>query len=296
MTLLGFDTSYNNHKHGTAPHDWGAIYAAGYHYVAIRCTVGRYYRDPWFHADYEGAKAAGLLVTAYTVPVPDQDDPPQVANFLAHLGARPLDWPIAIDMEIRPASVPGRAMRTFDYHVYNLPRVNGQMPLTYTNQAYANQYLKSTLGTRLWVASPGSGGLYNTAPKPTMPKLWKDYVIWQRSWSETIPGIVDPTVDLDEYPGTLEQFRAEFGISMPEPPGGDKLKYRVTASPYLNVRSGPGTNFPDVGNLPSHTEFEVLDIKAGAPVCSTWLQIKGGQYDGKWVCLVLNGQYYAEPV
>ena len=74
------------------------------------------------------------------------------------------------------------------------------------------------------------------------------------------------------------------------------MKFRVTWSPHIEVRTGPGTNFADVGDLLKGTVFAVMDVKAGTPACSTWLQIKGGEFDGKWCCLVLNGSYKAEPI
>lgn len=59
---------------------------------------------------------------------------------------------------------------------------------------------------------------------------------------------------------------------------------KVIATPHANVRTGPSTNYTDVGDLPTGTIFEIQDI-AGA---NAWVQIKGGPFDGRWVCVQLN--------
>ena len=170
--------------------------------------------------------------------------------------------------------------------------------LTYTSPGFLNRVINLTDWLRqssLHVAH------WTIAPQPEIPNEWasvgRTWAFWQ--WSAigrgADYGVASRYIDLNRYNGSREQFDAEFGLSPPQmEPGEDELRYRVIAPDYLNVRAGPGTNYADVGDLPAGTMFAIRDIKAGNPSCSTWLQIKDGQYAGRWVCLVLNGDYYAE--
>jgi N-acetylmuramoyl-L-alanine amidase len=53
--------------------------------------------------------------------------------------------------------------------------------------------------------------------------------------------------------------------------GGDEFNgYTVTATPYtVNIRSGPGTQFADIGNLPAGQSAQVI----GRNAASTWWQV-----------------------
>src|SRR4051812_29154498 len=44
---------------------WHKVAKAGHEFAIIKATEGRYYRNPWFHRDYSGARAAGLARGAY---------------------------------------------------------------------------------------------------------------------------------------------------------------------------------------------------------------------------------------
>lgn len=169
--------------------------------------------------------------------------------------------------------------------------------MTYTSAGFLDRAMGLTnwlKRTQLWVAH------WTTAPQPILPREWGvpgyTWEIWQ--WSSTGKGsdygVSSRFVDLNRYNGTRAEFEAEFGVILPEPPGEDEMRFRAIAQPHLNVRAGPGTNYADVGDMAPGTEFAILDVQAGYPSCSTWIQVKGGQYDGKWVCLTLNGTYYAE--
>jgi GH25 family lysozyme M1 (1,4-beta-N-acetylmuramidase)/uncharacterized protein YraI len=54
------------------------------------------------------------------------------------------------------------------------------------------------------------------------------------------------------------------------PPPADKRTYRVTASPSLKVRTGPGLSYPSIGSNPYNSIVEEID----ANVDRTWLKIK----------------------
>lgn len=176
--------------------------------------------------------------------------------------------------------------------------------MTYTSAGFLdralgqNGWLKLTW---LWVAH------WTTAPSPIIPKEWsipgKTYQFWQ--WSATgygkLYGVSSRYVDLDRYNGTREQFNAEFGVTEPPPPppppGDEDMIAKVIAIPFVNVRSGPGSNYSDVGDLPTNSTFKVKNVLRGlSPACSVWLQIKDGQFADMWACLFDGTNYLAEIV
>lgn len=204
------DTSRHNHGNGALePIDFVKVKAAGYTGWCGRASVGDYYVDPWFARDYDAAQAAGLICMAYHVTVPTINAGLQIANFKAALGGR---QPVGIVIDMEWNNVPSTPQRVTEcnaahadafYALDWLPQV-----VAYTNQNYADKYLLNNLDLPLWVASPGAGGVMNPAPLPSMPRLWSDYLMWQRSWTEAIPGVPDATTDYSEWNGltTMQDY------------------------------------------------------------------------------------------
>ena len=275
VTIL--DTSRHNHGNGALePIDFNKVKAAGYTGWCGRASVGDYYIDPWFQRDYDAAQAAGLICMAYHVTVPTINAGLQIANFKAALGGR---QPVGIVIDMEWNNVPSTPQRVTEcnaahadafYALDWLPQV-----VAYTNQNYADKYLLNNLDLPLWVASPGAGGVMNPAPLPSMPRLWPDYLMWQRSWTEAIPGVPDMTTDHSEWNGlaTMEDYfdvtpgddmtevierltRIESkidqllgGTTPPppppppvEPPPAADPTVIVTADPRANARFQSGTN------------------------------------------------------
>ena len=66
--------------------DWKKVAAAGYRFAIIRATLGRRsYTDPTFNTNWTGAKAAGLLVSAYHVVVATNYANKQIDRFFSAL-------------------------------------------------------------------------------------------------------------------------------------------------------------------------------------------------------------------
>ena len=89
------------------------------------------------------------------------------------------------------------------------------------------------------------------------------------------------------FDGTYEDLLAYAGTDgeVPEVP---KTGWRVhVTTSKLNVRSGPGTDFEDIGDL---YEGEVIDILtlSGEDV---WVEFE----PGKWAAVALKGERYLEP-
>lgn len=55
---------------------------------------------------------------------------------------------------------------------------------------------------------------------------------------------------------------------------------KVTYNPFINIRSGPGVNFKDVGDLPYGGVYTIVDEKVNGT--QTWGRLKSG---AGWICL-----------
>ncbi|HEV3471189.1 MAG TPA: GH25 family lysozyme, partial [Pyrinomonadaceae bacterium] len=92
--LLGIDVS---HYQGGV--NWEAVKAAGCAFAFAKATEGAGVTDPFFHANWAGMKAAGLLRGAYHFFRPAQDAAQQAAHFLSTVQLQPGDLPPVLDVE-----------------------------------------------------------------------------------------------------------------------------------------------------------------------------------------------------
>ena len=163
----------------------------------------------------------------------------------------------------------------------------------------------------LWVAN------YTVYPKPAIPVTWasKGWKFWQytdkgdglKYGVPRDPGAPPPSVDLNWFNGTyldLEHYVNEHnngGIITPPPSHSPSPSPSAPPAPpqngftqmevmvdNLNVRTGPGTNYPAVGGLHKDDIVEVHDV-AGT---SAWVQME----DGTWAASQYNNTKYMTPI
>lgn len=185
--------------------DWPEVKEAGYIFVAIRATVGDFMTDPQFYANWNGAKDAGMLVTAYHVVDPLRTPQSQVAHFMNTLNDRVPDLPLVLDCELDRGLAKQKIQANIEAQVRLLPMT----PLIYTNQSFGNNHMLGNCGCELWVAN------YTAAPEPRLPKWWQTWRLWQHSCTGRIPGI-DGDVDLDRFNGNRNEFMTWLGLT-PDP-------------------------------------------------------------------------------
>jgi len=61
----------------------------------------------------------------------------------------------------------------------------------------------------------------NFNPAPALPRLWSDYLAWQRSWTALIPGVPDPTTDYSEFQMSEAEARQFFWMDDDQEEGDD---------------------------------------------------------------------------
>jgi len=160
------------------------------------------------------------------------------------------------------------------YTAYYYWRDNAPNATTQTaNLEYFHQY-------PLWIA-------HYSVPEPMIPLPWKkgEWLFWQytEAGDGKLYGTESNGVDLNYFNGDLDAIKARFKLSSiplptptPDPnpiPAGDNptgKMYKVTASPSLKVREGPGTSYNSIGLLyPNETVEEI-----NANTDRSWLKVR----------------------
>lgn len=98
----------------------------------------------------------------------------------------------------------------------------------------------------LWIANYGV--LQPSIPAPwTVDKTW----FWQytSAGDGTVYGVESKEIDLNRFNGTAEEFFKKFGGVVPPPTGDTVMQYGKVNTSALNVRSGPGASYADLGDL-----------------------------------------------
>lgn len=267
-------------------------------FAVIRAGRGNVYIDPQLDNNRNGCDKVGKPFGLYWYAMPGYDYKQQAASFSTVWKAWPGIITPVMDIEENGGLPPYDLEKWIRGLLSEFQRITSVKPMIYTSPGFWNSYMPRTTWAKsykLWVAA------WTSALQPSVPYDWKDvgWRFWQYSatGSGALYGAQSRFIDENRYNGNWAQFQAEFGLASPspspspEPIPESEITMKVIATPHLNVRSGPGTNYADVGDLPTGTVVDVQNV-AGA---NAWVQIKGGQFDGKWVCVQLNTTRFCEP-
>ncbi|GAF68328.1 unnamed protein product [marine sediment metagenome] len=172
--------------------DWEAVKESGIEFVIIKATEGVTYVDPTFIANWDGAKEAGLLVSAYHMLWPQLSPTKQAEHFLNTMGEREADFPLALDVELNKTE--GNIGAVVEEVLLALEAKEGRKPIIYTAQSFWGRHVGWAPGWSayaLWVADYG-------AAAPAIPVGWEVYDFWQHSNRGSVPGI-SGNVDLNIF-------------------------------------------------------------------------------------------------
>ena len=240
--------------------DFVRMKAAGAVGVIIRAGQNSW-KDPDFQINWQAAKAAGLPRGAYWFYDSRSEPGNQATLWRGLIGSDFPELGLWCDFE---ESYGGtwkgeRSWKTFLEAVKIMfPKVRVGVYTAdwwWSNQIVLNPSYFAEYP--LWVAG------YTTDPKIVyLPAPWrnKQAVLWQYTEKGDGPkyGTESLNVDLNFFNGDMDAYRNYFGLSgevIPPPPTGEPMSTiygtvisGTLASP-LNIRSGPGTNYSDIGNL-----------------------------------------------
>ncbi len=259
--------------------DWQKVVDAEYRFALIRATIGDTYTDPRFGENWGGARAAGLLLSAYHVLTPNVAADIQVKHFLKILDDREPDLPLVLDVERDDGVESAEITRSVWDCLREIEEQSGRRPVVYTARWFWNRFVLSSSEWQdydLWVAS------YTSAP--ILPKDWKVWRFWQFSESGRVPGVASRSTDLNWYDGSYDDLlQYARGEGTEAEATGKRWRFRVVI-PKLNVRSGPGRDFKDLGDLHDGDIIEALRLSGD----DVWVEFE----PGRWAAFSLKGERY----
>lgn len=209
FAVKGFDVSNQNRGKAGQRIDWSVVGEAGeVDFCGIRLMDGLLYESD---ADYnrKGAESIAMPHLGYQAAYPWRDPVQQAREFAAAVKDGP--YRAAGDLERNGGLSPADYLKWAWAYVNEFEQAAGRQMVIYTGPWFGSTFLQGAFASRpLWIANP-----YNA--KPSLPKGWSTWVIWQYSWIKSFKGIYDTTVDGDYFNGSLDDMRAFFGVTGPAP-------------------------------------------------------------------------------
>ncbi|CAM2070149.1 hypothetical protein SCOR_32540 [Sulfidibacter corallicola] len=196
---LGVDVS---HFSGTVT--WSDVYGDGYRFAFTKATEGDDWVDPTLVTNMSGMAEAGIVRGAYHFYVTSDAPDTQARNFIDNVSLQKGDLPPVVDVESigtgTDQTTLATNLRTF---LTLLENHYGIKPVIYTDQNFwnANFGSESFADYKLWLAQ-------YEVDTPTLPNGWSSWWIWQYAENQSVAGI-EKDVDLNRYPGTLEDLKRE---------------------------------------------------------------------------------------
>lgn len=189
--LKGIDISAHN---GTI--DFRQVAADTVTFVMLKATEGTDFCDANFSVNYAAAKEAGLLVGAYHFFRFNSPGAVQAMHFLKSVDGRPLDLPLAIDVEKwgNPVTYDTDSVKARLRDMLTTLRFHGYKPMIYTNKHGYDTFIKGDFADLpLWICSL------------SVPPTMTHWHLWQHSHRGTVKGI-STIVDINTFNGDLSEL------------------------------------------------------------------------------------------
>jgi len=217
-TVPGIDVSYWD-----AGIDWPKVRATGQRFVVAKSTEGITYKDPTFDDNWFGAKSAGLLRGAYHFFRCNVDAKKQADYFIDYVKTVKDngELPPVLDLETNDGASKDKIVAGAKIWLDRVEAAFGKKPIIYSGQYFLQDYLVVAGGGPpawakdypLWLAQYPNQ--YIEGMKPTLPRGWFSYTIWQYSDKGKVNGI-NASVDMNLFNGTLEELYKFAGANIPD--------------------------------------------------------------------------------
>lgn len=197
--VRGIDVSRFQH---TTDINWSQVAGSGVRFVGIKASEGDYYQNPYFVADQDGARAAGMYAFAYHFGTPnDSSGTVQADYFIDRAQYLPDGKTLnpVLDIEYNPyldsanrcyGKTAAELVVWIRDFLNEVTRRTGVPAMIYTSPGFWNECVgnSTAFGTSpLWIANYG-------VASPTVPPGWPTWTLWQYSQTTSVPGI---TGDVD---------------------------------------------------------------------------------------------------
>ena len=212
ITIQGIDISHHNINAYT-PIDWEQVLNAGYTFAFVKATDGynSCWTDPTFANNMENGVRADMLMGAYHYARPDLNPDAQVeaACFLQTAGRYLTAGYLRPVLDVEIGAELGKQTLTQWVHAWMdaVKRHTGVEPIVYTYSNFTRNFDVSVIRYDLWLA-------HYTHDPDTEPNsgLWPTWAFWQYTDRGSVPGVSDPSIDLNLFNGDLARLQSEFVI------------------------------------------------------------------------------------
>jgi lysozyme len=217
--------------------DWSQVAASGRKFAIARTSDGLSFVDPLFDVNYQGIKAAGMVRGSYHFFEPSQDPVAQaqlVLSILSKYGPLgPGDLVPMLDVEVIGGASQAAVVAGIEAWVAAIRQATGRSPIVYAGAGFWNSLgdpSQASAGTNLWVANWA-------VTCPDVPSGWNNWLFWQYSDHEFVPGIGLPVaVDIfngasvtDNVPPAGNQTAPTIAITSPASQGAYLVNQFVSA-------------------------------------------------------------------
>ena len=274
--------------------DFNQAKAEGVEFVIIKAGGGDdgLYRDSKYERHYANAKAAGLGVGAYFFGAAKNVDAAikEADKFIELLKGKQFEYPVWYDVEGDMLNIGKNLLTDVTLAFCNRVEQAGYYTGIYSGEwALNNQFDdKKLMHFAHWVAKWAS-----TPPKL---KSGMSVGIWQFGGSTNkirtnkVAGVVcDQDYCYVDYPEAIKRLGLN-GFPKPgtepepapvEPSSSNSFRVYVQTK-FLNIRTGPGTNYARTGEFTGQGFFEIVDTSAGIGSNAGWGKLADGR---GWIAL-----------
>lgn len=189
--LGGPDVASYQHPGGTGI-EWPVVANSNQRFAIVKATQGTGYTNPYFAADWAGARAAGMIRGAYhfaTPQLPISTASAQAQHFIAVTGSTRAqgDLPPMLDLEISGGLAPRELVAWTSTFLATVQALTGRQAIIYSYPAFWYRAMNNTTAFDaypLWLAS-----YTGTGSPGAIPGGWRSWALWQYTDSAVIPGI-----------------------------------------------------------------------------------------------------------
>ena len=220
--------------------NWRDVREAGIEVAIIQASEGTFYRDPYLHEFYDGAKENGIKVGFYHFFNPGSSPTPseQARYFVDTIRGLDSDLKLVLDLEQTGGLDNYEVTRQAIEFLEEVRNYSGLDVAVYTYTNFAQYNLYEGLGLSeypLWIAQLSEGG---PSPNP----IWGNkYVAWQYSDTGRVRGI-NASTDLDLiYDGMFLDDREDIPKDQKQPqriPGTRQEPSTQSGVIYYTVQEG----------------------------------------------------------
>lgn len=260
--LKGIDVSHHN---GSV--DWAKVKADGVQFAFIKATQGTgYSKVDYFRNNAPVALGNGIQVGAYHYAV-FSSVPEALAEakyFYSVIKDYKLTYPVVLDLEENKRNASRKQLTDAAIAFMDFFKQKGYTPMLYTGKAFLESQLEeSRIQYPLWIARYGR-------------ELGRKADIWQHTSEGRVNGInglVDMNIAYRDFSHAVRQ-------------GGGIIGTVKVIVDNLNIRTGPGTNYPSIGKA---KKGKLYNVTANV---NDWHKIILGDHDNRsaWV-FGNNGKY-----